>query len=180
MHLLDYLVEWKGCWWGLYPWSGRRWGSHTEAICPQARWGWRPLGRWPRWCTQTYTASPGSGSLAWTWTSSSCNRSPPLSVALGAEPWKEKTKHKNISQQPFYYCTHRLFKIKWQIHLINSQNIWESLVKMSSLTVRILLIKFNVKQNSFKITVYFYIHHHNSTVVLLDLNFKLLLSKSSQ
>lgn len=24
MHLLDYLVGWKGGWWGLYPWSGRR------------------------------------------------------------------------------------------------------------------------------------------------------------
>lgn len=146
MHMLS-LFGWVEGWLvgGSYPWSGRRWGSRTEAICPQARCGWHPLGRWPRWCTQTYTASPGSGSLAWTWTSSSCNRSPPQSAALGAEPWKEnknKNKNKKTRQQPFYYCTHIIAKIKWQIILINAKT--ENLVKMSSLTVLMLQNKITV------------------------------------
>lgn len=82
-----------------YLWSGRRWGSHTEAICPRARWGWHPPGRWPQWCTQTCTASPGSGSLALTWTSSSCSRSPPWSVALGAEQGRGEQRFNDPSEE---------------------------------------------------------------------------------
>lgn len=93
---------------GSYLLSGKRWDSHTEAICPQARWGWHPLGRWPQWCTRTCTASPESGSLASTWTSSSCSRSPPQSVAPGA---KQRGRHSIYSGSGQSFC------VKLRYHL---------------------------------------------------------------